>query len=391
MIPTDSSAELANVEDTKYTSEIDPFEKSDVGIKIFSDVNDGISKYDSLMEHRSNIQINAAFDNIDKNEMVVIDQEWANKQTDSMLKDNIQRCIENNNAVMLISESPQLLIDSRDPIEFRSYVNDCQVYGILSLPDGRECCYSVGGYIDIDDAINAAYELVSNDMSAKASNDTNISFVGEWGAQKLSRFTYQCNVKNNIEGTSYTNIGKFNIATAYFPIIEKDPDYNYYLTCYFFQSVPADSYRTADMAITTDVDATADYGQYQQLVRYAPTATSGTSSVNIGLGITTSLSGMSINASASWSYNTPDVTILDKSDMEYNIMDLGHDIPEDKNAGIGSYVIQPGNLVMVSTQGDGAYHAEEEYRGGICHHVLGNIFNRFREFSTTASTVVPPQ
>lgn len=380
LIPIDSSAELSTIEMDAGNLKGD----ADIEVKIFSSFEEDLSNYQSIANLQSNVEFCECLDAVSQNEMVIIDQKWASKQDNVTIKNDVRRCIENNNAVVIVSDSPQILIDSRGPIDFRSYMEDCQVYGIYSMQDGTECCYSVGGFRTTEEAISAVYDLVSEDMYA-TSEGANITFIGNWGTQKLSKFTYDCIT------TSGTDYGKFNIVTAYFPIIENDPDYNYYLTSYFFQSVPSDSYRTADMAITTDVDAIENYGQYQELIRYAPTATSGTSSVNIGLGINITESGVSINASASWSYTTPDVSILDESDMEYNIMDLRHNVPEDKNAGIGNYTIQPGNLVMVSTQGDGAYHAEEGYRGSICHHVLGNIFNRFQEFGVTAQTIVPPQ
>lgn len=50
------------------------------------------------------------------------------------------------------------------------------------------------------------------------------------------------------------------------------------------------------------------------------------------------------------------------SDETSNIMEIWHDINENKDVGINTCVVEPGNVIKCSTGGDGKYHTTEEYK-----------------------------
>ena len=120
------------------------------------------------------------------------------------------------------------------------------------------------------------------------------------------------------------------------------------------QSVPgkelwSDSdWRTADLYTWIDADYYSDRGF---LSEYAPTTTSGTSTVGVSVGVSAGENGTTVSASLSWSYSVPDVFVHDKSDYSLELAKWRHDVAEDKPVGSEAYQIEPGATLRFPQSG----------------------------------------
>lgn len=149
---------------------------------------------------------------------------------------------------------------------------------------------------------------------------------------------------------------KLNVSTVYEKLGEGNGK-KFYAVKYGLQSVPTTNYRTADMTISCDVK---HLNSIQDLISYAPTTTSGTSSVSVSLSLSASDSGVSGGVSKSWGYSVQDVMVNDRSDLSTDHFETFHDIDEDKNIGTVTYMINPGMLVSVSAGSQ--YYSEDNYQ-----------------------------
>ena len=149
---------------------------------------------------------------------------------------------------------------------------------------------------------------------------------------------------------------KLNVSTVYEKLGEGNGK-KFYAVKYGLQSVPTTDYRTADMTISCDVK---HLNSIQDLISYAPTTTSGTSSVSVSLSLSASDSGVSGGVSKSWGYSVQDVMVNDRSDLSTDHFETLHDIDEDKNIGTVTYMINPGMLVSVSAGSQ--YYSEDNYQ-----------------------------
>ena len=149
---------------------------------------------------------------------------------------------------------------------------------------------------------------------------------------------------------------KLNVSTVYEKLGEGNGK-KFYAVKYGLQSVPTTDYRTADMTISCDVK---HLNSIQDLISYAPTTTSGTSSVSVSLSLSASDSGVSGGVSKSWGYSVQDVMVNDRSDLSTDHFETFHDIDEDKNIGTVTYMINPGMLVSVSAGSQ--YYSEDNYQ-----------------------------
>jgi hypothetical protein len=143
------------------------------------------------------------------------------------------------------------------------------------------------------------------------------------------------------------------------------------------------------MVMYSDVDRAPTYGQYQVLADYSPGESGGVSTVGVGLSVSLTQEGVAASASASWSYSVPDVYVNDNSNYGNNLMDLWHNVAENLPVGHGTYTIQPGNIIRVSTAGDGYYHFVDEYRITFCDDIFWGWYHTgYREYIFTVGNVI---
>jgi len=127
------------------------------------------------------------------------------------------------------------------------------------------------------------------------------------------------------------------------------------------QSVPGkklwnSDWRTADMYTWIDADY---YNSGGFLSDYAPTTTSGTTTVGVSIGVAVGDDETQVSASQSWSYTIPDVRVYDESDYFQELAKWRHDIAEDKAVGSNTYQIEPGATLRFPQ--DGVHGWAEHY------------------------------
>lgn len=86
-------------------------------------------------------------------------------------------------------------------------------------------------------------------------------------------------------------------------------------------------------------------GTNRWLVDYNPTTTSGQTTVGVSLSAAAGPQGPSAGYSISWSYTISDVQVLDESDFSVHRAYWRHEIAEDKNVGMYTYMSEPGFVV----------------------------------------------
>ncbi len=144
--------------------------------------------------------------------------------------------------------------------------------------------------------------------------------------------------------------GKLNIYTQFFKLQSDGSNtYDWWSIRVKQQSVPGtkawpnpkNGWCTTTLSNYTDVNAMiSNYFLYD----YDPTttvgSTSGTASVNIGIGSSPSV-GMS------WSYSITDAPVYDQGDMSEGLVSWYHDLDHRRGVGYSTYKVQPGYSVKV--------------------------------------------
>jgi hypothetical protein len=139
--------------------------------------------------------------------------------------------------------------------------------------------------------------------------------------------------------------GRLNIRTIYYKLInDGSSQYDWYDVHVRQQSVPGkelwnSDWRTADMYTWIDADY---YNPNGFLSDYAPTTTSGTTTVSVSIGVSAGEDGAQVSVFQSWSYKIPDVRVYDESDYYQELAKWRHDIAENKAVGSNTYQIEPG-------------------------------------------------
>lgn len=140
--------------------------------------------------------------------------------------------------------------------------------------------------------------------------------------------------------------GRLNVRTLYYKLMnDKSTAYDWYDVHVRQQSVPGkelwrdSDWRTADMYTWINANY---YNPNGFLSDYAPTTTSGTTTVGVSVGVSAGDDGAQVSASQSWSYTIPDVVVHDESDYSQELAKWWHDVAEDKAVGRDTYQIEPG-------------------------------------------------
>ncbi|WP_297437744.1 hypothetical protein [Thermococcus sp.] len=224
----------------------------------------------------------------------------------------------------------------------RKPVKKATVYGYVTYPS--DAILVSREFVSIDSvpgAIKEAYIWAVKNLKPNAGTFKlgvgPLSSGAYWSYQSQLDFT---------SGDDWKPYGRLNVRTIYYKLInDGSTTYDWYDVHVRQQSVPgkelwSDSeWRTADMYTWVDADY---YNSYGFLSDYAPTTTSGASTVGVSIGVSAGEDGATISASQSWSYTIPDVFVHDQSDYSQELAKWWHDVAEDKAVGSDTYQIEPG-------------------------------------------------
>ncbi len=239
-------------------------------------------------------------------------------------------------------------------------VGGATVYGYVTYPSNGVLVSKE--FISIDDktkAIKGAYNWALSNLQPNAG-------ALRLGVAPLSSGAYW-SYKGQLDFTSGDNwepYGRLNVRTLYYGLIDDgSSQYDWYDVHVRQQSVPGkelwnSGWRTADMYTWIDADY---YNPNGFLSDYEPTTTSGTTTVDVAIGIPAGERGAEGSAPQSWSYTLPNVRVYDESDYSQELAKWRHDIAEDKAVGAHTYQIEPGATLRFRERGYGAKVWREHY------------------------------
>lgn len=314
-------------------------------------IGDGVSKY-FLKATRV-----TEFRKIKAPHVLIVEGEYAenNPQIKQFIKEEVLSGIP-----VIVIDNPKLLKDIFEGQFYPRVVGGQRPDG---TPLGKEHVY---GYVTYprSDGMLMTKVFISVDLSPKAIEDAYnwaiknlqpdagslevqpLSSGAYWGYQSQLDFT---------SGDDWKPYGRLNVRTIYYKLInDGSTTYDWYDVHVRQQSVPgkelwSDSeWRTADMYTWIDADY---YNSNGFLSDYAPTTTSGTSTVGVSIGVSAGEDGAAVSASQSWSYTIPDVFVHDQSDYSQELAKWWHDVAEDKSVGSDTYQIEPGATLRFPESG----------------------------------------
>lgn len=291
------------------------------------------------------------------------------------IADDLTQAAYNGNPVVIIGNNYDPLVVVGESLGMNMFMPDMQAYGIhYDVESNTEYVYAVAGFSDENGAIAEMYRLMNTPQSN--SNDVLEGVSGF----RIYTFTYACD-----------DFGKISSRTEYSVIEDTSDDYNFYLAHYKLQGIPNGGHSKSMLGVEADVNADSTYGQYQTLLDYGPTTSSGTTTVGFSAGIGAGYEPLTVTAGfqASWSYALDDVFSIDRSDFEGNYFNVDYDINECTPAGYNTLLVQPGLVASASESGDGNYHVVDHYRAQFCNVVLhGAWHNDFRNYSHPVEVVI---
>lgn len=297
---------------------------------------------------------------------VFIDDSWLSSKNIRAVNTYISGLL--NQGIIIVSMGSADVFMKNPNIEFKAFMEDCDTYSIHKASDGSSfVCYSIddGG---LGNALLKTYCWVK-DRIGEARTVQNSGILDlPWGTEYSSNASVY-----------HEDYGCMNIATNYFVIPEENPRYNYYYTHYYQESVPDNNRYTADMYTRTqNTQSNLSY------LYHAPTTSSGSSTVNIGFGVEVGLPDLvGVNSSISWSYSIPDVVVHDRSNTGTGLIDIWHDVDENKIVGSDTYYIEPAKLMKIDCQNGAGYcYQRDEYSIQFCKKVF-----LWKEYSTVDKTL----
>lgn len=378
MVVPGGSTALASAENTQELNAV----AANTSLVVFSDELNASEQYKGLAAEVTQMNVEDSFSAVSEGDIVLLESSWIATQQTASLATDIYQVVRAGAPVIIASDSTELIENVGQHLGSISYLDDAQFYGVAYSPEtGTKFNYSVGGFDTDAEALAVAYEWATTvATSAAALTQTNGFDLTQLGDETLRQFSYNCG-----------DFGIMSGSNLYYSLNDTSADYNYYLTHYRFQATPYSGKAIADMVIYSTCAANAPSGQTQQLYDYEPKAVAGGLSIPVKLTAGLSDAGFSLGAEILWTFTLPDVTFHDNSAIGANLMDHWYEFNECSETAYHAYMVEPGNVVKVSTGADGAYHATEEYRVTFCNIVLAhNWHNNFTEFRTTVHETIYP-
>ena len=358
----------------EYASEINVHK--DIQTNIFTSnyqesISSSLNKYTTKISSSSDL---LDLESISSTEaMVVIDESWTLNKNQTTIEDNINILVKRGNPVVIIGESPELLMKSGRDVGFTGFSEEAQIYTMIHSPDtGAVTCISVSGdeTMSTSELLARTYQMVS-----EALDDDVGAPVGNLSEPYKTYF----------EKT--TSKGIMASKTTYHKLLgDNDPNYEYYLAHYRFSATPLDGHSKSKMYISNNVSVTSDgYPSGQTLYAYKPTTTAGTTTVGADLGASLEWSGKfsaGVNIGINWSHSYSDVTVVDRSLPGSEYFRLRYDINECTNAGYNTLTVEPGIIIASPVNSDGRSSCDtiDQYIAEFCDVVMhGRWHNNFTE------------
>lgn len=163
-----ASAEMADSKSllkSEYTSESDAYDEIQTNIftnDLTGDINSSLNKYTTKISSSTDLLDLELISSPET--LVVIDEAWAIDKNQVSVENDISALIKRGNPVVVVGESPELLMKSRQDVGFSGFSEGAQIYSMIHFPDtGAVTCISVSGdeTINTSDLLARAYQLVN--------------------------------------------------------------------------------------------------------------------------------------------------------------------------------------------------------------------------------------
>lgn len=198
-------------------------------------------------------------------------------------------------------------------------------------------------YHSLDASINWALRKMNSNLPEYQTATVNANKFSEASAPY---WQFMSEVEVNKEFYPY---GRFNIIKDVYKLVnDGSSTYDWRIFTIKSQTRPGYDIWSNDWRnnrIWTYFDAGGN--SHFQLTDYAPTTTSGTSSVTVSIGVTAGVNGARVTAGFSYSYSISDVQVLDHSDFSTEEASWEHVIDSTKNVGKYTYYCKPGLQVRL--------------------------------------------
>ena len=163
-----ASAEMADSKSllkSEYTSESDAYDEIQTNIftnDLTGDINSSLNKYTTKISSSTDLLDLELISSPET--LVVIDEAWAIDKNQVSVENDISALIKRGNPVVVVGESPELLMKSGQDVGFSGFTEGAQIYSMIHFPDtGAVTCISVSGdeTINTSDLLARAYQLVN--------------------------------------------------------------------------------------------------------------------------------------------------------------------------------------------------------------------------------------
>ncbi len=256
---------------------------------------------------------------------------------DSKIKINLENALANE--VIIISLNGSALFTNKDlkfgPIAFSNSADMCGLYHEKAT--GIKHCYSV----DADDTGEAMQRMLKWIDKIKSSKSSPI--VPPDSIETYADF--QCG-----------NRGWLGVRTYYQPLGTDYFNYDYWGVHYCIESSPDNWYQTSELKIVNQVDNPSS-PLIGKLMRHSPSTTGGSTAIGVNM----SVSNNGISAGISWSYNVPDVSVINNSSVATGYYSIKHVIMQS-NSSSNTYYCEPGAIIKCEHgDSDTAYYSTDVY------------------------------
>ena len=293
----------------------------------------------SSIEMPCNVSIQTTFDSIGRDDIVLIDGDWATTVERHQLNSKVRDLVDSGNAVLLMSESSEL-ISSENTGYSTAFATDADVYGIRHDPlSGATYCYSYVG-MDAEDSMLTAYEWAESYKTA------NITRNATTDPPILYAFT-----KVNQGG-----LGEMVIETKYTKSSTDDWEVNLILTEYSLTGTPyPDSSLFENNKAIADMTISCEHVN-SELLDYGPSFSSSTLENH-----TVDLEALqsTVHVEKNWDYTILECETTvnvqgDSFEIHYDTDEYGSHKTESKTA-------RPGTICLATNEGPYCYQETEYY------------------------------
>lgn len=342
---------------------------------------------------------------VNQSSIVIIDQSWFVQSNDTTYHQSIQSILSKGTPLVTIGSSPNVLRSILNSNRLsNSFPENAEAYGYhLNPVTGETVSYALSFHVSVANKaemiIGQAYNWAVNRVENKPirmiadnsvileqphssinvidktedvlyKDDSSLSESGgDWGAAQW------------FVTDDYYSQGIVSVRNAHYHLIDSSSTYDYWNSDLWIEVVPYwnNGYAISDVVVKGSVNC-YDFGgigwtgPYQDIIRYGPGQTSGTSTASVSLDFSYNAdSGATMGVSRGWSYSISDVVVNNRCIVAEDTFDWWHDVKENEAVGHNTFLAEPGIITRtLSAPGipSQPFIIAEMYEVTFCHKFL---------------------